>query len=190
MALMCLSTIGMSAQTAKQVLDKCAKVVGTKGGASAAFTMSHPKMGKTSGTIAIKGVKFHATSAEAIVWYDGKTQWTYMKSTEEVNVSTPTKAQQNRINPYNFINLYKSGYKYLMTKKNGLFVIHLTPTGSNPEMYISVNQKTYVPTLVKMKDKSGWNEIHISKFKATPLKDTVFKFNSKDFPNAEVVDLR
>ncbi len=29
---------------------------------------------------------------QAIVWYNGKTQWTYMKKTNEVNVSNPTQA--------------------------------------------------------------------------------------------------
>ena len=33
-----------------------------------------------------------------------------MKNTNEVNVSNPTQAQQMSMNPYTFINIYKTGY--------------------------------------------------------------------------------
>ena len=71
-----------NAAEARKVLDKTAAIVGRSGGASANFTMSSGKYGNTSGTIAIKGNKFHATTPQAVVWYNGKTQWSYMKKTE------------------------------------------------------------------------------------------------------------
>ena len=57
-------------------------------------------------------------------------------------------------------------------------------------MYITVNKSTYVPTQVKMRQSSGWTTIKISNFKATKLSDSMFRFNSKDYPHAEVIDLR
>lgn len=100
-----------NAAKARAILDKTAKVVGRAGGASASFTMSSASTGTISGTIAVKGRKFNARTQQAIVWFDGKTQWTYMRKNNEVNVSTPTAAQQQMMNPYTFINIYKSGYK-------------------------------------------------------------------------------
>ena len=73
-----------NATQARKVLDKTASIIGRKGGASANFKISSAKIGSTTGTIAIKGNKFHARTPQAIVWFDGKTQWSYMKSTEEV----------------------------------------------------------------------------------------------------------
>lgn len=58
------------------------------------------------------------------------------------------------------------------------------------EMYIVVNPKTFVPTQVRMRQKDSWTTINISNFKATPQSDAVFTFNKKDFPSAEIVDLR
>ena len=104
-----LSLANVSAQTAKEILDKAASVVNAKKGATADFVMSG-KYGNAAGTISIKGNKFVANTPQAKMWYDGKTQWTYMTSTEEVNVSTPTEAQQQTMNPYRFINLYNMGY--------------------------------------------------------------------------------
>ena len=96
-----LAAIGIYAQNAAQarkILDKTAAVIGRKGGASANFSISG-KYGASSGTISIKGNKFNARTPQAIIWYDGKTQWTYMKNSQEVNISTPTEAQQQSMNP-------------------------------------------------------------------------------------------
>ena len=76
-----LSAMGIYAQNAAQarkILDKTAAMVGRKGGASANFSVSG-KYGNSSGSISIKGNKFHAKTAQAIVWYDGKTQWTSVR---------------------------------------------------------------------------------------------------------------
>ena len=186
-----LSLANVSAQTAKEILDKAASVVNAKKGATADFVMSG-KYGNAAGTISIKGNKFVANTPQAKMWYDGKTQWTYMTSTEEVNVSTPTEAQQQTMNPYRFINLYNMGYA--MTKKevkNG-FEVYLKAT--NPkrtitEMYITVNNQ-FVPTNVKMKTAKGWTNINISNFRKASLPDKTFRFNAKDYPKAEVIDLR
>ena len=71
------------AQTAKAVLDKTASVVSNKSGAKASFTIKGDQM-NASGTIAIKGRKFQAATPQASIWFDGKTQWTYLKKNDEV----------------------------------------------------------------------------------------------------------
>ena len=178
-------------QSAKQVLDKTAAVVTAKSGAKASFTIKGDQM-NASGTIAIKGKKFHATTPQATIWFDGKTQWTYLKKNDEVNVANPTEAELAAINPYNFIYMYKKGYKYTMEKKNGSFIVHLTATDkrSIQEMYITITPKSYIPSQIRMRQQKGWTTITISGFKQSKLSDGLFRFNSKDFPNAEVIDLR
>lgn len=186
-----LSLANVSAQTAKEILDKAASVVNAKKGATADFVMSG-KYGNAAGTISIKGNKFVANTPQAKMWYDGKTQWTYMTSTEEVNVSTPTEAQQQTMNPYRFINLYNMGYA--MTKKEVKYGFEVYLKATNPkrtitEMYITVNNQ-FVPTNVKMKTAKGWTNINISNFRKVSLPDKAFRFNAKDYPKAEVIDLR
>lgn len=178
-------------QSAKQVLDKTAAVVAAKSGAKASFTIKGDQM-NSSGTIAIKGRKFQASTPQATIWFDGKTQWTYLKKNDEVNVANPTEAELAAINPYNFIYMYKKGYKYTMEKKNGSFIVHLTATNkrSIQEMYITINPKSYIPSQIRMRQQKGWTTITISGFKQSKLSDGLFRFNSKDFPNAEVIDLR
>jgi outer membrane lipoprotein-sorting protein len=190
------SVIGITqgfAITAKQVLDKTAATLSNKSGISANFTMSGTQYGNVSGVITVKGRKFHASTPVAVIWFDGKTQWTYMKKNDEVNVSTPNEAQLQAINPYNFIHLYKSGFSYTMTTQGTAYVVHLTATGAKSgiqEMYITVNKKSYVPSQVKMRQGKTWSTIDISGFKKSAVSDTVFRFNSKDYPQAEIIDLR
>ena len=189
MTLICATNM---AQTAKSVLDKAAANITVKTGIQAKFKMTG-SMGNTSGTIAIKGKKFHATTPQAIVWFDGKTQWTYMKNNDEVNVTNPTEAQLQAINPYNFINLYKNGYDYTLNKSGKDFVLHLTASSKDKkikELFITVNKNTYTPTQVKLLQNKKWTIFDISDVKKQNLPDAQFRFNAKDFPNAEVIDLR
>lgn len=187
-------TVSISAQNATQarkILDKTASIIGRKGGAVANFSISG-KYGNSSGTIAIKGNKFNAKTPQAIVWYDGKTQWTYMKKNQEVNVSTPTEAQQQSMNPYKFISIYKNGFKLGMKNVSEGWKIHLYATNQKrtiKEMYIVVG-KNYLPKTIRMRQSNGWTTIKVTNFKAKNLADTMFRFNAKDFPNAEVIDLR
>lgn len=184
-------TFAQNATQARKILDKTAAIVGRKGGASANFSVSG-KYGNSSGTISIKGNKFNARTSQAIVWYDGKTQWTYMKNSQEVNVSTPTEAQQQSMNPYKFINIYKNGFKLGMKNVSGGWQIHLYATNQKrtiKEMYITIG-KNYYPQTIKMRQSNGWTTIKVSNFKAKNLSDATFRFNSKDYPHAEIIDLR
>lgn len=182
-----------NATSAKSVLDKTAKVLGHKGGASAKFTVSNPKTGRVSGTIAIKENKFHARTGQATIWFNGKTQWTYMPQNEEVSITTPTMAQQQMMNPYAFINIYRNGCNLSMKSKGNRYEIHIVAqdkSKSIQEMYVTVSKTTYIPSTIKVKQGSTWSTITISDFLAKNQPDRMFSFREKDFPNAEIVDLR
>lgn len=180
------------AQTAKSVLDKAAANITVKSGVQASFKMTG-SLGNTSGTIAVKGRKFHATTPQAIVWFDGKTQWTYMKNNDEVNVTTPTESQLQAINPYNFINLYKSGYNSTLNKSGKDYVVHLTASSKDKkirELFITIDKSSYHPTQVKLLQGTKWTIFDIKDLKKQNIPDSQFRFNAKDFPQAEVIDLR
>ena len=190
---MSLGVCAQNSSQAKQILDRTAAIVSNKGGASADFTISSPKNGNVSGTIYIKGNKFHASTPEASIWFDGKTQWTYMNNSEEVNISAPNESQQAQLNPYKFITLYKSGYNMSMKTISSSYEIHLKANKVNKsigELYITINKKTYLPSKVRLLQKGQWSTITISNFKTKNLSDTVFRFNAKDYPDAEIIDLR
>lgn len=189
-------TLSLSAKStaadAKAILDKAAAKVNLSKGATASFTISGDKLGTQSGTISIKGNKFQASTSTTMVWFDGKTQWTYIKKNEEVNVSTPSAAKQASMNPYTFLNIYKKGYNMSVENTASGKQVHLTAQNKNAgikEMYILVD-KDYNIKQVKMKQSSGWYSISISNLKSKNLSDSAFTFRAKDYPKAEVIDLR
>ncbi len=191
--LFALLPLTVSGQTAKQVLDNAAKTISNKQGISAKFKISGPNFSPTDGNIYVKGQKFQATTEVATIWFDGKTQWTYMKGNNEVSVSNPSENDLQAINPYNFINIYRNGFSYTMATKGNSYEVHLTATNKKrnlQEMYITVSKKGYVPTQVKMKQRNGWTTINISNLKAAKLNDSMFRFNTKEYPHAEIIDLR
>lgn len=191
--LICTCVSAQSSSQARKVLDKTASIVGRKGGAQANFTISGSKIGTQSGTIAIKGNMFQARTPKAIVWYNGKTQWSYLKMTNEVNISTPTEAKRMSMNPYTFISMYKNGYDLSMVKNGSSYVVHMVAQNkkrSVPEAYITINKHSYTPSQVRMRQGNSWTTIRVNGFKAVNQPNSKFTFNAKDFPKADVIDLR
>ena len=116
-----------------------------------------------------------------------------MKNNEEVNISNPTEAQLQTINPYNFINLYKSGYASTLNTTDNAYVVHLTSNTKDQkikELFITIDKQSYHPTKVKLLQGKSWTEFEISDLSKANLADSEFRFNAKDFPQAEVIDLR
>ena len=58
------------------------------------------------------------------------------------------------------------------------------------EMYITVSKKSYTPSQVKYRQDKNWTTIAISNFQAKNVSNSTFVFQAKDFPKAEVIDLR
>lgn len=192
--LLIIITTGVYAQNATQarsVLDKTAGILNRKGGLSINFSMTSSKTETISGIIAIKGKKYNVRTSQATVWFNGKTQWTYMKNTNEVNITTPSQAQQQMMNPYAFINIYRSGYNLSMKTQGKNYVVHMTAQNKSiQEIYVTINKSTYIPSAVKIRQGSVWTSISISNFITKNQSDNIFTFRSKDYPNAEIVDLR
>ena len=185
-------------QSAVKVLDKAVKTIALKDGVKADFKMTGG-MGSASGTIVIKGKKFHATTPQATICFDGKTQWTYLKNNDEVSVTNPNESQLQAINPYAFIDIYKQGFNYKMKKgtlsngKNG-YKIFLNADNKKQEIreiYLEVDNQ-YNPVRVSMRQgKSQWVRIVVNSFRTGKKFDSDhFTFPKAKYPNAVIIDLR
>lgn len=191
--LLIAATIDAGAQTAREVLDKTASTLDISSGVTAQFAISSSPVGTTSGTLDVKGNKFKITTPEAIVYFDGTTQWAYMKGNGEVNVSTPDQATVQAINPIHFVNMYKEGYTGSLTTSGDSYEVHLTADSESQsikEMYITVAKSTYKLSNVKMLRKDKWVDVKISGCKSAAFADSHFQFNAADYPEAEIIDLR
>ena len=202
-ALLSLPVIAQQQQSqAKVILDKTAEAFRKAGGVKADFTVKAVANGLVegaeNGTIQLKGEKFVLKTSDIITWFDGKTQWSYLESSEEVNVSNPTPEELQTINPYALLSIYKNGYnyKYAGTKsRNGKqgFEVILTPENKQDITSITLFvSQTYQPLYIKVEQNNkSANEIIVTSYQTNqPLDNATFKFDKKKFPNAEVIDLR
>ena len=194
-------TLATTAQTAIDVLNSTAKKLENSGGIEATFEATSfqgtTEKSTTGGTIYIKEDKFKISTPEANIWFDGKTQWSLYANSDEVNVSNPTAEELQSINPYNFIHLYKHGFNHSMTDAsyNGkkCYNVHMVP--QNPlkikEMFIVIDKASLLPYSIRIRQNNDWFRIRVQNIKTkNKWKDHFFRFNEKDYPNVEVIDLR
>ena len=183
----------LSAQTdkAKAVLDKVISTFTEEGGIQIDFE------GTEKGTIVMKGEKFYLHSGQIQSWYDGKTQWSYVADTEEVNISHPTPEELQGINPYfilvNYQENFESSYKGMKTHEGKqVHEIVLAPKGNAHEQITLWISKTSHPIYIKVENNGKpVSEIHVKNVrKQKEINDQVFRFNKSLYPNAEIIDLR
>ena len=184
----------ISAQTdakAAEVLDKVLEDL-SDNGIRADFE------GSETGFLLLKGEKFYLNNGNVQSWYDGKTQWSYVADTEEVNISHPTLEELQGINPYLILMRYKTDFNYAYKgsqTRNGVkgHEIVLTPKHSEQSEVIRVFiSKTYHPLAMKMEQNGQTlSEINVTSYKTDQkLEDGMFHFNKSLFPNAEIIDMR
>ena len=190
---------------ATAILDKAAAVYEKAGGITAAFTLrTHSDVQQTTesfeGTIDMKDDKFVLNTPQMVTWFDGHTQWTYLSSNDEVNVSTPSADELQFTNPALLLRTYKKGYtssyKGEGTAPNGkaAYEIELTPKkkGDILKVDVQIEKRTNYPASISIESKNGMRQtIRISKLQTNVNQpDAFFVFKEADFPDAEVIDLR
>lgn len=191
--LMMSTLVANAADNATTILDKTADAYKKAGDVKIGFQIDINNQA-TTGIIKLSGQKFCCTTSGNVAWFDGKTMWNYVHDNEEVNVTTPSEKDIARMNPYSFLTMYKSGYSNTV-KKTTSTEYHILMTGKKGSGYSSIevhlNKSTYQPTYVKMVNAKHTVVITVNSFlKNQKFPATDFSFNKREFPGAEVVDLR
>lgn len=199
----CAVSVQGVAQTARQVLDQTASKLKNSGGIEAAFEGTRFKGIEEDGTVQghfyVQGNKFKLSSDALTTWFDGRTQWTLMTGSDEVNVSNPTAEELQQVNPYTFVDLYKKGFNLKLANTNYKGkqcheVRLVAQSKSHPiQLLIAVIDKSSkYPLSIRIKDNRGeWTRIRVNSIRAhRRWSDATFKFDEKQHPGVEVIDLR
>ena len=190
---------------AKKILDAVSAKFRTYKAPQATFTYKIENaqgkvMSSKSGTVTMKGSKYKVTIPGMEIFSDGRTNWNYDKSANEVTVKDVDGAA-GEITPQKlFTNFYDKDFLY---KLNGsktisgksLYEIELTPTNKNRpyhKVYLYIDKATKTFYSARILEKSGNRYSYtINGFKPNvPVTDAVFVFNKAKYPGVEVVDLR
>lgn len=203
-ALLSLPVYAQQSQ-AKAVLDKVADTFRKAGGVQIEFDMKSYDNGRltggSDGMIQLKGEKFRLETSEAVTWFDGETQWSYLVGSEEVNVTTPTQEELQSINPYSLLYMYQKGFRCQMgTVKTfaGKQVMEVVLTAIDRKQDLSgitlyVATDTYQPIFIQIQQRGVkmHSAITVTDYKTNlDYADANFVFDWKQYPNVEIIDLR
>lgn len=190
------------AQNGTAALDRVVEKIRRSSDLSAAFTLTvynalNEPVDKQSGTIKLSGDKFYWTTPAMTVWYNGQLQWAYVKASEEVNLTEPTPAEIASINPYTLITTYKQNFnvKALKAKNSQQRVAELTPKKKGTQIdrvVLTVNASNWMPQSFQIyySDRTH-STIALSRLvTGQNFSDATFVFDKKQYPKAEVIDLR
>lgn len=190
------------AQNGTAALDRVVEKIRRSGDLSAAFILTvynalNEPVDKQSGTIKLSGDKFYWTTPAMTVWYNGQLQWAYVKASEEVNLTEPTPAEIASINPYTLITTYKQNFnvKALKAKNSQQRVAELTPKKKGTQIdrvVLTVNASNWMPQSFQIyySDRTH-STIALSRLvTGQNFSDATFVFDKKQYPKAEVIDLR
>lgn len=149
----------------------------------------------SQGTLTFNGRRFKMDTPQMTVWFDGLTQWTYLKDQNEVNITEPTPSELAESNPFELLRNYGSEFRCRRLKTTSTAdVIELTPKSSGAaysKAILTVNKSTGAPSSMEVYFSNGAStSVKIRSIEATSVADTFFSFNKKDFPGVEIVDLR
>lgn len=195
-------TIPMVAQQpdARDILDRAADAFRREGGVKITFSVRAPE-GNTNGSIRLKGDKFLLETEGVTTWFDGRTQWSYLASSDEVNVSEPTPEELQSINPYSWLSLYKQDYKLKVAKTGNAsddtaYKVVMNATKRSQDMQciiLYIEKGSFRPLKLSMvqRDSKDAAVVFINSYQTGKnYDDSLFVFDRKAYPTAELVDLR
>lgn len=193
-----------SDQSAKQILDKASAKIKSYKSLQVQFTYQLQdaqgvSQGTKKGTASMMGTKYVVQLSGQEIYCDGKTIWTYDKSSNEVTI-TKVDPSSTTISPQKlFTNFYDKDFLYKVNgeQKTGtktLVEIEMTPMDKSQnfhKVYLYVDKKTYIVSPIKVLDKNGNRYIYTvtSLNGKAGLTDASFLFDKSKHPGVEEVNL-
>ena len=197
--------VGKSDPDAKKILDNVSAKFKSFKTVSAKFNLKIENatgkvQGSKTGSVSLKGTKYHVSVTGQEIFFDGNTISTYDKAANEVQV-TKFDPSANTITPQKlFTNFYDKDFLYKLnreTKSAGktLQEVELTPIDKTKPFFkvlVYIDKRSQTITSTKVFEKNGNRYTYsVSSMKTNaPISDELFVFNNSKYPNVEVVDLR
>lgn len=184
-----------AAETARDVLARTLEAIESAPALEVDFTVTTDD-GSGKGVLLMSGRRFAIKADGMATWYDGKTQWSYSESTGEVNVTEPTDEELAEINPLLLLNSDADTYDLKLKKKSKTeYILNLadrTDERSIARASITISADTRLPAAAEVEmaggEKAKLKFVKIKKLNSSRPAD--FRFNPKDYPGVEVIDLR
>ena len=188
-------------QKAKEILDELSTTTKSYKNISINFSFIMENKNQNikesqDGLLIIKEEKFYLKINNQTIINNGETQWIYLAETNEVQIMDHD-PEENTISPKKLFTIYEEGYKYnyigsRSVKGKYLEVVDLFPKESGEFMKINleIDSEKNQLTKITLYDKNGGTYSYIVKSFKTDTIIKPFIFDTTNFPNIEVIDLR
>jgi len=199
------NTAAQNDAAAKQILDQATVKIKSYKAIQVLFTLQvqdaqGASQGTKKGTVFMKGGKYKVLITGQEIFCDGKTIWTYDKSSNEVTM-TKFDPTSNTMSPQKlFSNFYDKDFIYKVNgeQKSGTKTvqeIEMTPVDKTKnfyKIYLYIDKKTHLLSSGKVLDKSGNRYIYMvtSMNGKTDIPDAIFTFDKATHPGVEEVNLQ
>ena len=204
-----LASLMMSAQgstSQMEILDQVAVKTEKYVGLKIDFTMyvenlHNAKRDSYNGNAVYKQGLYKMDIMGQVVYSDGKTNWTYLKDADEINITNNSENEAFMTNPQAMLKDYKSKFKvnYIsdkFEKNRALMEFDFYPKQIENKKYskitIRIDKTKKQIFSVRYVGKDGVNYlVEIDKMLENPtIADTEVKFNKASYPGAELIDMR
>ena len=190
---------------AKKVLDAVSAKFKAYQSASANFSLkientSGKVIGTEIGSVQMKGDKYRILTSERQIFSDGKVIWAYEIADREVQITNYDPKSDVMTPQKMFTNFYDDDFLYKLNddKKVGnksYTQVELTPIDKTNlffKLLIDIDKATNNIAALKVFEKNGNRYTYtVTSFEPNVnLRDSLFIFDTKSYPNVEVVDLR
>lgn len=192
---------------AKGILEKVTKTTQSYSSIEAKFSfeMNNPAQKiqeKSTGSIILKNKKYKLNIPQLglEVTCDGKTIWTYMVKSNEVNISNLDEQTDDLMDPAKIFTIYERGFNYKFAGESvdagvPVYSIELTPqkpSGEIQKILIMIDKQKMLIRGANMSGKDGNKyNVSVSQFITDGVyKDSDFVFDSKKYKDIEIVDMR
>jgi len=155
----------------------------------------------TQGTIILQKDKYKLDFMGIESFFDGKTLYSYIIESNEVNISEPEADDTDILsNPNQIFTIYEKDYKYQLISQSSeagssfaiidLYPFDLEKDYSRIRLQINANAYQIKSATIFGKDGSNYSLI-VTDFKTNlNINDTIFVFDETKYPNVEKIDLR
>ena len=154
------------------------------------------------GSVALKrkSYRLHMPAMGMEVYSDGKTTWSFLTESNEVNITENEADIDAALNPANLFTIYEKGFKYTFVGEESIGgktsqVIDLFPTDKGREVNkvrLYIDKVKYQIIRAKTFNKDGNVYTLTMKSMKTDqlLADSYFKFDPAKYPKVEINDMR
>ena len=198
-----LTVMGQSDPQAKNYLDKVVATlqknpIQTDFSALYLNSATSEKETKT-GSLRLKGSKFYFSFSDMEIYFDGKTQWNYLRGANEVTISEPTGKELQEVNPLLMISDFRKNHKVNFDAEDEndkeCRLLNLYPNDIKAQHFrvlVRVNRSTMQVVKIAIYFKNGTSTTFTTKnYRVVKeLTDADFTFSAEKYPKVIINDLR